>query len=307
MYKKIAESSLVVMLFVLPLIALSRVFASIIRGFQKPVLAQMFELVVRPVLVITIVLVGFGLFFDLRTPEFAMFGQLTAGLVIAVSSLYVVHRICFANTDSERPEYQTRKWLKSALPFTLISGASVAGDQFLTILVGWLGSTADVGLYRVTIQGSAVVTFGYAAIVSVVSPHMTRLYVQKDSRKLEKLVKTSTRGIVLLAFPVVLLLVIAGGDLAAWVFGPDFRECGLALAVLSVFTLIGMSLGPKRTASPPACFWSPETMTARGTPQPAAPSPEPPGCCKQRIGLPGEPSPLIGRSCFQPDSTRSPA
>lgn len=231
------------MLAVLPLAALARMIAHAMRGLERVVAGQVVELLLRPLLVLPAVAALFLYSPALRQPQYAMAAQLVAVAVVVLAGWWALKRNLPAEAASRPPEYRTRQWLKSALPFTLIGGAGIINNQADIIMLGWFRPSADVGIYRVAVQGSVLVAFGLQAANAVVAPHFSRLYAAGDRVRLQRLVTTSARVILLAAVPVAAAFVLAGDAIAAWVFGAEFAASHGALAILSVGQLCNAAFG----------------------------------------------------------------
>lgn len=233
----------VLMLAVLPLAALARTVAHAMRGLDRVVTGQAIELLVRPLLVLAAVAVLFSLSPGWRAPQYAMAAQLGAVAVTALAGWWVLGRHMPAEARHRRPEYRTRQWLKSALPFTLIGGAGIINNQADIIMLGWFRPSEDVGIYRVAVQGALLVAFGLQAVNAVVASHFSRLYAGGDMAGLQRLVTTSARIVLLAAAPVAVAFVLAGDVIAGWVFGAEFAASHGALAILSVGQLFNAAFG----------------------------------------------------------------
>ncbi len=231
------------MLLVLPLAALTKTIAAAMRGLHRVVVGQAVDMLLRPLLV----LVGVGSLFllapALRQPQYAMAAQLAAAGVVLLVGGWVLSRYLPDASRTEPVEYQSRQWLKSALPFTLIGGAGIINNQADIIMLGWFGSAADVGIYRVAVQGATLVAFGLQAANAVIAPHFAQLYAQGDMEKLQRLVTVSARVVLLAALPVTLAFVFAGDTIVAWVFGVEFAASHLPLAILALGQLANAAFG----------------------------------------------------------------
>lgn len=230
-------------LLVLPLEALTKTIASAMQGLHRVVVGQALGTLLRPLLV----LVGVGSLFLLvpamRQPQYAMAVQFAAAGAVLLVGGWMLSRYLPAASRTEPVEYQSRQWLKSVVPFTLIGGAGVINNQADIIMLGWFGSAAEVGNYRVAVQGATLVAFGLQAASAVIAPHFARLYAQGDMEKLQRLVTASARVVLLAALPLAFALVFAGDTIVTWVFGAEFSASHLPLAILTLGQLIVATFG----------------------------------------------------------------
>lgn len=231
------------MLLVLPVSALCKTVAAAMQGLHRVVVGQAVDLLIRPLLVLIIVAVVFMTWPEQREPYVAMAAQLLGALVVLFIGVLVLRRFLPYESRTAAPEYKSRQWLKSALPFTLIGGAGIINSQADIIMIGWFMASEDVGIYRVAVQGATLVAFGLQAASAVVAPQFSRLYAQGDMEKLQRLVTSSARVIFVATLPLVVALVIAGGVIVGQVFGSEYVSAHLPLAILAVGQLALVVLG----------------------------------------------------------------
>ena len=230
-------------LVLLPIAALTRAITAALRGLQHVVKAQAVEMLVRPALVI----LGVGFFFmfapNMRLPQYAMAIQAGGAAVVLGAAVWLLYRYLPRPVHAAEARYQTRQWLSSAMPLTLIGGANILNNQTDILMLGFFRTPGEVGMYRVAVQGAMLVAFGLLAANTVVAPQFARLHAQDDKVRLQRLVTASARAILLAALPVALTFIIAGGTIAGWVFGPEFTKSQAPLAILAVGQLVNAAMG----------------------------------------------------------------
>ncbi len=235
--------TLVWVIALLPLAALTRAMMAAVQGLQHVVKAQVVEMLVRPVLV----LAGVGFLFifvsGMRQPQYAMAVQFVTAIAVLCIAAVVLYRYLPRSVHATAAQYQTRQWLASAMPLTLIGGAGIINNQTDILMLGFFRTAEDVGIYRVATQGAILVAFGLQAANAVIAPQFARLYAQGDQARLQRLVTASARIILMAALPVALTFVLAGGAIAGWVFGQEFTQSHTPLAILAVGQLINAAMG----------------------------------------------------------------
>jgi len=231
------------MLLLLPLSALAKTVAHAMRGLHRVGTGQAVDMLLRPALALVGVGTVFFLFPDLRRPQVAMAAQLGAVFVVLVTGAIVLKRFLPDGARTHPAEYRGKAWLKSALPFTLIGGAGLINNQADIIMLGWFRPVEEVGLYRVAVQGATLVAFGLWITGNLIAPHFASLYAQGDMVRLQRMVTASARAILLIALPVALAFIFAGGAIMGWVFGAEFQQTHLPLAILTVGHLVSSTMG----------------------------------------------------------------
>jgi O-antigen/teichoic acid export membrane protein len=231
------------MLLVLPVAALAKTVAHAMCGLQRVVIGQAVDMLLRPLLVLLMVAVIFFVWPGLREPQIAMAAQLVATLIVLLAGVWALRQFLPDDVHGVPAQYRSRQWLKSALPFTLIGGAGIINNQADIIMLGWFRTSEEVGVYRVAVQGAALVILGLQAANAVVAPHFAQLYAKGDMAQLQRLVTLSARVILLAALPIALAFIIAGGPIVGRIFGAEFTASYLPLAILTAGQLVNASMG----------------------------------------------------------------
>ena len=127
------------------------------------------------------------------------------------------------------------------------SFASVAINQVLIanidlIIVGFYGTAVEVGIYGAARRLSSLLTFVLTSVNSVLAPKFASLYSRNDRTAMERLGQFSTKLMVALTLPPILLFV-AAPSLMMQIFGEEFREGARALVILSLGQLVNVSAG----------------------------------------------------------------
>lgn len=225
----------------LPLAAFNRLREAALQGLRHVVLAQIPDKLFLPTAflgLVVVVSVTFGL-----TPPLAMALYATSvGMAFMLGTIFLV-RTLPGVVRVTAPRYETRIWLKSVLPLSMLAGLSVINAQTDIFMLGLLSTSENVGLYRVAYSGAALVVFTLTAVNAVLAPHIARLYEAGDTERLQKMVTRSVRWSFFAALPVVAIFVVFGGRILEFVFGADFRPSWMAMAILCIAQLVNVAVG----------------------------------------------------------------
>lgn len=237
--------TLLLALALVPLLALGKLRGAALVGLGRVVIGQLPDGIIRPVIFMAFLVVGF-----LGLSDFRLTAASTMALhVVAAGAAFVVGAYLLwrnrpaALAGTPGPEYQSGLWVRAALPLALIGGLQVINQYLDILMVGLLRSDSEVGIFRVVAQGSMLVAFGLQAVSIVVSPDFARLHNQGDVDRLQHLVTQTARATFVLALPVVLIFIVFGEELLIWVFGAAYGAGYTALVVLVIGQLINASMG----------------------------------------------------------------
>lgn len=134
--------------------------------------------------------------------------------------------------------------LSSAGSLTLLAGAALINNHADVIMLGLFRPAEDIGVYRVSSQGAALVPVGLQIVNVVFAPRIAAAFARNDREGLQRLVSTGARLVLALGAPLALIFILFGGEIAGWLFGAEFARAKIALAILSVGFLMNIATGP---------------------------------------------------------------
>lgn len=220
------------LLFIRPLVGLR---VSALRGLQEIILGLMPERLIKPVLLILLVGIAFGVFGgDWFTPVNVMLMVVVSFLVAFVIGAWWLKEKLPDEVKSTDPDYVTGSWFKEAMPFLLIGGLAIINNQTDLVLLGYFRPSDEVGIYKVATKGAGFVAFSLGAVNMAVSPVISKLWSNNDLEKLQKVVTKSTLAITAFSLPVALIFIFGGSYILDILFGIDYVTGHVAMAILCV-------------------------------------------------------------------------
>jgi O-antigen/teichoic acid export membrane protein len=229
-------------LVLLPFFGLTALRGACLRGLHRVVLGRIPELLVRPILFLALV-GAVWIRGERLTPELALGLQLLAvGCAFFLGAVWLLRCLPRA-VKGTAPAYETRAWAGSALPFLFIGGLGLINSHTALIMLGWFGTAADVGVYRVASIGAGLVVLTFAAACGALAPSVARLYAEGDTARLQRVITLSARAILLSSLPVALALVFLGRWILSGVFGLEYAVGAMALAILAFGQLVNAGTG----------------------------------------------------------------
>lgn len=221
----------------LPFLGLNGLRGATLRGLGYIVQAQIPELLVRPALylVFAVTLLALGLL----SPAKALMGQVFAAVGAFLFGAYLLRRHWPKELRMAGVEYNSSEWARAWLPFTLLMAVSLLNGQISILLLGWLGTDAQVGALRVADRGSQLVSMSLQVVNLVIGPQITRAFRANDYVRLQKLFTQSARGALIIALPVSIPLIFFSKPIIALIFGARYVD----LAALPLAVLAGAQLG----------------------------------------------------------------
>jgi O-antigen/teichoic acid export membrane protein len=226
-----------------PLMSLSRLRQGALRGMQHVVSGQFPEQLLRPLLFILFIGVGYLLLNDdLSAPVAVGLNAAAVAFALLVVAVFLRRNLPRETREAE-PSYRSRLWLSSAIPLIFVAGAQVINVRADIIMVGAIAGAREAGIYTVASRGAELVGFVLMAANAALGPVFASLYNSDDLERLQRLVTRSVRLIFLAALPIAVALIVFGNWFML-LFGEEFVRGDLALALLSVGRLISTAAGP---------------------------------------------------------------
>lgn len=231
-------------LVLLPLLVAAELRNAILRGLHRVFWSQVPDFIVRPLvqggLLLALLYVAGPLAF---TPSVAMALYGVAVLVAFFMSGRLFHyhaRHCVGRAEGGSG---ARHWLASVLPLGVAGILQIVNQQSDILLLGWLASAHEVGLYKVAAQCATVVVFLLDGLNLVLAPQVSRLNVLGDRSGLQRMITLSARFSLTLALPLGGVLMLAGDDILSAVFGEEYRRAHTALAILCAGQIANAAMG----------------------------------------------------------------
>jgi O-antigen/teichoic acid export membrane protein len=229
-------------LALVPIMALLWIRTAVVRGFGGVVSALAPHHVVRDGVLLGLVLLanaGAGWTIDARWAMMATVLGSAAGLGLVSLAM---RRLRPGAVDGVSPEYDAKTWRRTALPLVVIGAAEALMNRTGVMLLGWMVSTRDAGIYALAFNIAFTVSLPRTAVNALLAPAISDLFVRNDQAALQAIVARAAwwtlLGAACIALP---FLVLAEPVLA--LFGRDFVIGAPALRILLIGQVIAAAAG----------------------------------------------------------------
>ena len=229
-------------ILLIPVFVFSELRGGAIRGWGHVVAGQLPSILLRPTGLVMLLLLAMTFDYSL-SPSVAMALHLVAALLAFSFGIVWSRKIFSPLSTSVLTKGNASEWIKKALPFTMLAGVMVIDSNLDVLMLGWLASDADVGIYRVASQTVVVVAFAISSLNMVVAPHVTRLFRTGNMAGLQQMVTLSSRVIAVTGIPVAVVLIVWGEVFLATVFGKEYLAATIPLSILCVGQIVNLLMG----------------------------------------------------------------
>lgn len=235
--------TLLVGVLMVPVVALGRQMGATLMGLHHIVKGQMPDTVVRPAAFSLLLLLVHAYAVPLQ-PELAMMLGVLSATTALLAAYAFFRRVLPAEARNAQMELDARSWRASALPMALTEGMRGLQGNIAILVMGALATVEAVGVFRVAVSVSVVVSIPVTLFILVGSPMISRLHTQGDKARLQRLMSWlatgMTAGSVLLTFP----FLVAGESLLGRLFGAEFSASNTPLLILCLGGVLFSAQGP---------------------------------------------------------------
>ncbi len=113
-----------------------------------------------------------------------------------------------------------------------------------TLLLGYFGSTADIGIYDVVYTMSTMLTVILASFSFVFMPVLSELHADEDHGEMKRIYQVVTKWVFLLSLPVGVVLVFFPDVVIRFTYGPEYLAGTTALSILAIGFFTHALAGP---------------------------------------------------------------
>ena len=210
-----------VALLLVPLVSLTTLRQSAMQGLGKVVLGRVPETLLAPFLFLVLVAAASPTLGDRFSASTAMALQVAAQLVAFVAGIVLLRRTLPAQVHQVNAQYETRVWIRSALPLLAMSALMALNAQLGTIFLGSMESASAAGVYAVASRVALFTSFFWLAATYPLMPAVARIHAQGNRAELQRMLNRSAIATVLASAASALVLILFSGQLLA-LFGGDF-------------------------------------------------------------------------------------
>ena len=227
----------------IPLNSLLTLWIGAMQGLHKVVIGQVPDLIVRPVLFISL-LGGAALVLDRKLSATGAIGLQVFGSAIAIAyGAYLLARSLPIEMKQARAVYHDlRAWLHVIPPMLWLGVMNMVHSRADFLILGALRGAEDVALYgSAYLLAQFVVLFLTAANLTL-APTFAQIHASGDKARLERVAVKSARAVMLISLPISLGLLVFG----KWVlgiYGAEYARAYTALSIMVVGQFINMAAG----------------------------------------------------------------
>lgn len=237
------QTSLLLGVALVPLLSVNLLQSEVLRGGQQLFLARVVPAVVQPCLT-----VGCALLLNLGRDGLSGTDILVC-LLVAYLAGSLVQRAALrrplghGDRHDTSPCYETREWLRVAIPLLFVKGFQLVLNLSDVLIVGLVLGPAAAGVYALALKTATLSGLVFQGVNLAMSPTISHAYARQNKPEMQEALRLGAR---LSFWPSLVLtsgLVLCSNDVMQ-LFGPGFEVGATALVVLAAGRLLNAVTGP---------------------------------------------------------------
>lgn len=229
-----------ILAFALPPMSIIFLMSAIFKGFQQIKYSVYLSDVILPLLS--------GLFFGAvwyfgKSLITVMYSVLIINIIGVILASYFLLKIFPQIKDrSIKAIANNKEIFFYSLPLFMSVFLNIFLNRTDILMLGYFGSTADVGIYALAAKLSQVVFIISVSVYGIFAPVVSELFVKDDRLKLKRIFSQSTRYSAIATIPIFGVLILSHKTLLS-IFGKEFANGGEVLLILGLAFLINSIFG----------------------------------------------------------------
>jgi O-antigen/teichoic acid export membrane protein len=226
-----SRPAFVIALLAVPLFAMLNLYAGFANALSRFALSFLPTNIFRPVLFLAGIFAAWMASLTLNADIAIAVNWVALAVVVGVTIAYAEASFRKIIGDAA-PTYETRLWIRTALPLLIAALYSGYFPELMVIMVGAFVPSDELAVFHVCIRVAMLISFGLYAVDSFTGPQITMLLTNGDRAELQAVVNRTTRLKFWGAVFAILILVVAGRRILS-IFGDEFVDGYPVLIVLA--------------------------------------------------------------------------
>lgn len=227
--------------FCIPFVATTGVIGMASRGFHTAKYSVLIKDIIQPsaiiIFIIGFILAGLDISWTINAFTLSYVVGLISGFYLITKQFPEIKKITI------KPVYETKKLLSLSAPLMLNNFLNFLIMWTGTLMLGFMKTPTDVGIYRAASQIPIFLTLILVAFNSIYAPSVAELHHRGQMDRLDKIFKITTRWVFLVAFPASIIIIFSPREIMA-LFGSNYIETGASvLIILTIAQLINCVTG----------------------------------------------------------------
>lgn len=237
---------LTVLIFIVPLMGLDKLRGSVMQGLGSSLISQIPESLIKPYSYLFFILIGIY-----YLNNFNLGYVISSYIISTILSFFIgsllLKRLISNKLKGVKPKFEFKKWTISLFSLGVLSASQILVGNADILILGFLGSISDVGIYKVALQGLALMMVTQTGVSAVLSAKLSQGFARNDFKNIIAVSDFSTfifTGVMLIATCTVFYF---GNFFIELFFGVQYSLSIKILLILALGQIVNSITGPTIT------------------------------------------------------------
>ena len=213
-----------------------------LSGFQRIVLSQFLDTVLRPGLYLLAIAAAILLGVTLDPASLFRISILVTLPALLFMGYVLIRSYRAATTDDFAPRARGVYWFGAALPLLMTSFTGLLQTDLDVLMVGAILGDFEVGVYRAAARAAVLATIANVIAIQVLGPMLSRAMARKDMAEAQRLLTQAALVSAGLGLTICAVFGI-GASFYLGIYGPEFVVARPALQLLLVGQVLSILCG----------------------------------------------------------------
>jgi O-antigen/teichoic acid export membrane protein len=234
--------ALLIGLAALPLWTAIKLTQGILQALKRPGFSQFLDGVLAPALLLAMLGAAVAMKISVSAITAMAAFAVSCLAVLLFGAVWLRSRVLSPEVKAAGAEYNTREWLRFALPMLLIAGTHVIMGNTDVIMIGMMMDTSRAGIYSAAARLASLVAVSLVFVNMALTPYIVEYFFNERRVELQNFISLSVRIAALFAVPFFFVLMIYGKPVLG-LFGEEFKSGYQSLLILIVGQLVNALSG----------------------------------------------------------------
>ena len=220
---------------------ISRVISAALVGYRKIWQSNLVDQALSIVITGSILLIFYLSHVQIDVENVAI--AYGAGRVAVTLSMLVYWKYLNRNNQKHKPVFIGNTLFKRSIPLLIVSASLLISSNADTIMLGWLSSAREVGLYNIAAKLALLTSFLLQITVSTIGPKIAVLHERGGKEELELLLRRITAGLTWIGLLSLIVFILLGKFILG-IWGNEFTSAYMILVILSIGQFFNIASGP---------------------------------------------------------------
>ena len=233
----------VIVASIIPLMGLDRLRGSVMQGLGSPIISQVPESIIRPYSYLVFIFVGL-LFYKELTLSYAFIAYIISVFISFIVGSILLNRMIAKRLNTIKPKFKIKYWFWSLFSLGGLSASQILIGNADILILGWLTSAKEVGVYKVALQGLALMVTAQTGIGAVLISKLSQAFARND---LKDIIYTSDISVLIFTIMITIAFIaiyLFGIDVVNLFFGLEYSFAIKILLILALGQIVNATTGP---------------------------------------------------------------